>query len=172
MPTVLTEILIGVLSAVAGSLVTSFLRWPSAIWFRLKAWYPPDHRALYTGWSVASPPNSGGPTIRVQLLCAPDRSLREQPIDVDKAVHLVEGQFPGMFPEGPAMALPEHGVHFVAGPERFRDGYVWVWKNGRVDLDVHLIPKLQGEEVSLSILDIVRPILKLSGVVESQDYKA
>lgn len=120
----MSSILIAVLSAVAGVLVTALLKWPARLWALLRRRIPADHSSLYGhGWALTST-SSGCDRIRVQVVAAPDRALPDRPLDPDRAIRFVHERFPGRFPASPTFSIPSEGVRFEQAPGSLSDGYV------------------------------------------------
>ena len=77
-----------------------------------------------------------------------------------------------MFPDEPALSLPQEGVKFTISPEGSpSDGFAWAWASGRVDLSVliSLEPGPDGRFV-IPVLEILRPITVLAEAVSGPAY--
>lgn len=167
----MSTILIGILSAVAGALVTAILKWPARLWAYLRTHLPPDHSSLYGhGWALM-PTTSGCARIRVQVVAAPDRALPGRPINPDAAIRFVHDRFPGRFPTSPAFSIPSEGVRFEKAPGGLSNGYVWVWRTGRVDFDQYVVPKHDHQgRVLVPVLEILDQIRLVFDAVTSPVY--
>ena len=167
----MSTVLVGVLSAVAGALVTAILKWPARLWSYLRTHLPPDHSSLYGhGWALTST-TSGCDRIRVQVVVAPDRALPAVPVDPDRAIQFVHERFPGRFPPSPAFSIPSEGVRFDLSSAGISQGYVWVWRTGRVDLDQYIVPKHDDHgAVVVPVLEILDQIKLMFDAVASPAY--
>jgi hypothetical protein len=168
----MSTILVGVLSAVAGALVTTILKWPIRLWTYLRTHLPPDHSSLYgPGWALTTT-TSGCDRIRVQVVAAPDRSLPAAPIDPDRAIRFVHERFPGRFPPSPAFSIPSEGVRFDISLAGINEGYIWVWRSGRVDLDHYIVPNHDEQgRVIVPVLEILDQIKQVFDAMTSPAYK-
>ena len=102
-------IIVGVLAAGAGALTTASLKWGRSAFTSLMAHIRRDNRTLNGGraWGLPAQITAGKKcSIRVLVACAPSRSLRRRPIDPDFAIPFVRESFPGLFPDEPAVSLP------------------------------------------------------------------
>jgi hypothetical protein len=113
---------------------------------------------------------SGGDQIRVQAVCAPDRKLHQTTLDPDAAITLVHSQLRGEFPTEPAFSMPGHGVRFERNANGLTDGYAWVWASGRLDYDTYVPPRIDDGRVVVPVLEILRPISVLAGVIRTPEY--
>lgn len=167
----MSTIVIGVLSAVAGALVTAILKWPARLWTYMRSHLPPDHSSLYGhGWALTST-TSGCDRIRVQVVAAPDRARPPRPIDPDAAIRFVHERFPGRFPASPAFSIPSEGVRFEQSPSGLGDGYVWVWRTGRVDFDHYIVPEHDADgRVLVPVIEVLDQIRLVYDAVTSQAY--
>ena len=167
----MSSILIGVLSALAGSIVTALLqKWPSRAWHAFLRWYRPDHSSPYHGWPVSAAMSSRE-AVRIQILFAPDRSLDRSSLHPDAAIKLTHDLFTGEFPEDPAFSLPNHGVRFDRGGDGLNDGYTWVWAHGRLDYDCYLMPRFENGRAIISLLDILKPVAAMVRASSSVEYE-
>jgi hypothetical protein len=167
----MTEVLIGVLGVVAGSVATAVLQLTGRLWHYFKVRLPADHNSLYnSSWALTST-TSTDHRIRVQCVFAPDRSSGRTTIDPTKAIALVHAQFPGEFPEQPAFSMPGHGVRFDRDGKGLTDGYTWVWVSGRMDYDCYVEPVVEGDHVLVPILEVLKPIAHMARVASSDAYR-
>jgi hypothetical protein len=165
------EVLIGVLGVVAGTIVTSLLKWPARAWSRFKVWWYPDHQSLYSsgGWALMATTSSDA-RIRVQVVCAPDRSIGRDTLDPDAGIELVHTELPGEFPPDPVFSMPGHGVRFEKSNAGLMDGYFWVWKTGRLDYDTYIEPRIDNENIILPILEVLDVIAIVARIAKGPSY--
>lgn len=157
-------------SAVVTVVVGTMVNWGERIvgWLRHKL--VPDHLAIGSGTvSVSSVATSSDASVRILVSVAPSRSRRRQEVLPDHAIELVNSRFPG-FPSDPVFSMPGEGVRFESIGSTDHNS-VWVRASGRVDLRVAL-PTSAAElgPISISINDVVRPILDMTEAVRSAEY--
>lgn len=171
----MSGIVIGVIGALAVAAVGAALKWGKAALAAVMRHVRPDHRTLTArpAWAlVASGVSGNRSAVRVLLACAPSRSLHHSSIDPDLAIPFIQSNFPGMFPDEPALSLPREGVKFTISPDGSpSDGFAWAWASGRVDLSViiSLEPGPDGRFV-IPVLEVLRPITLLAEAVSSPAY--
>ena len=152
-------------SAVVSVVIGSLLKWGERVISWIRRVVPPDHRPLRS-----STIRVDGADHQVNLLvcCAPNRSLRHKEIDPGKAIRLVHQQFPGLFQGEPEFSMPWHGVSFAAGGDS-NGASIWVYASGCIALRLSL--PTTPNPVTISIADLVQPLLTMRETVRSPAYK-
>lgn len=79
--------------------------------------------------------------------------------------------FPGRFPASPIFSIPSEGVRFDQSPGSLSDGYVWVWRTGRLDFDQYVLPKHDDRgQIVVPLLEIQAVIMLVAEAVASTAY--
>lgn len=120
-----------VLGAVFGALTTASLKWGRSALAISMARIRRDHCTLHGGraWRLLQSVSAGAQcSVRVLVICAPSRAIRESGIEPDRAIPFLKESFPGMFLDEPSMSLPHEGVKFTADDDGSPSaGYAWAW---------------------------------------------
>ena len=97
---------------------------------------------------------------------------RTNAIDPDLAIPFVRESFPGMFPNEPAVSLPQEGVRFSADPDgSSMSGFAWVWATGRVDLAVDIALDCgPNQRFTIPIMEVLLPITLMATAVSAPGY--
>jgi hypothetical protein len=171
-----TGVLISVLGALAVAAAAAGIKWGRSFLAALLARIRPDHGALNHGraWGLYAGVTAGQQcAIRVLVACAPSRSLaRSYAIDPDRAIPFVRESFPGMFPDEPAVSLPQEVVRFSADPDgSSTSGYAQVWPTGRVDLAVDIVlDRGPDQRFTIPLMEVLRPITLMAAAVSGPGY--
>jgi hypothetical protein len=172
----MTGVLIGVLGALAVAATGVAIKWGRSIMAAIGRRIRPDHRTLHGGraWGLPAQVTAGGQcSIRVLVACAPSRSLpRTNAIDPDLAIPFVRESFPDMFPDQPAVSLPQEVVRFSADPDgSSMRGYAQVWPTGRVDLAVDIaLDSGPDQRFMIPLMEVLRPIALMATAVSGPGY--
>lgn len=166
----MTNVIIGVLGAVAVAIAGSVLQWWQRIWRLLVSRTRDNHRALAGGWPLNPTMSSDG---RIRVLCAvaPSRGMKDRPVDPDRAVAFVRACFQDEFPEAPAFSLPSSGVRFEKSLGT-HDGYLWIWTTGRIDYDGYVEPIEVEGRYFVDISEVVRRATRLARAINTELYQA
>lgn len=158
-------------SAVVTVVVGTLVAWGERVYSGIRRAVLPDHQAILSGGvSASSVATSSTDQVRVLVAVAPNRSLRRKTIVPDDAIRFVAGNFGDQFPREPVQSMPTYGVRFEAG-EGIQPDIAWVRATGRVELSV-AIPTTAADPgpISVSIVDVLRPILAIRSAVQSPAY--
>jgi hypothetical protein len=150
------------------------LKWGKQVLAAVRTALLPDHRALHQrpAWGLMAVQSGGLNSLRMVIACAPSRSLRRAILSPDAAIRLIRNQFPGQFPDQPAVSDLHTGVKFTASPSgSTQDGYAWAWVTGRLDLSTYLqlVPTKDGR-IIVPLMDILRPISQVAQAMASEAY--
>lgn len=153
------------------TLTAAILKWPRLMWNYFERGIRPDHSAMYQGWTLNSS-SSGDRRVKVQVVCAPSRSLDSKSINPGASIDFVRIHFADTFDSEPVFSNPSEGLRFESSKKGLQNGYLWVWRSGRVDLiqpvEVKVLPE-QG--ITIDLLSILEPISKLAKAIVSKEYE-
>src|SRR5579863_245331 len=170
----MSNLLIGVLSALAVAATGALLKWGKQAVTAIRAAVTPDHKALHQrpAWGLMAVQSGRPSRIRLVIACAPSRSLRRPSFSPDAAIRLIRSQFPGQFPDQPTMSDVRMGVKFTASPTgSTENGYAWVWVTGRIDLSIYIDLKPVDGRYIVPVMAILEPITQVAEAVASHGYR-
>lgn len=158
-------------SAVTGAAAGSVWRWGARMLHTIRNHLQPDHGALFDASWALYVATSISARIMVRVACAPNRSLGRSEIDPDLAVRFVAEAFPGIYSDRPAFSSSITGVRFDAA-RGSEDGFIWVWKSGRVDVAWYL-PRDPSElgGPNVDVMELLVPVALLARAVSGRTYK-
>lgn len=169
----MSNLLIGVLGVLAVAATGALLKWGKQAFIAVRAAVMPDHRALYRtpAWGLMAVQSDGPSRIRLVIACAPSRSLRRPSFRPDAAIRLIRKQFPGQFPDQPAVSDVRTGVKFTVSPTgSTENGYAWAWVTGRIDLSTYIdLQPIDGRCI-VPVMAILEPIALVADAVASLGY--
>jgi hypothetical protein len=101
-----SNLLIGVLGMLAVAATGAMLKWGKQLLVAIRTAVTPDHKSLNRtpAWGLMTVQSDGRSRIRLVIACAPSGSLRRVSFSPDAAIRLIRGQFPGQFPDQPAVS--------------------------------------------------------------------
>lgn len=169
----MNPILLTIVTAVITVVATNILHWPSQLRRYIQKWITPDHAALYSAeWGLLPSPSSDT-RVRVTVAVAPNRSLKQSEFNPGAAISFVHSKFPGQFPREPKFSNVSTGIQFVRPGNSIENGYLWVWKSGRLDFQECVkIQFLDDGTYILNLKDLSEPIVRMVAAINSAEYWA